>query len=66
MINRESYAADKILNQINLLQQAIKCRTLMNQVSELHPYVTQFAMMQLVFQDENKKEINEDLEAKGQ
>ena len=38
----------------------------MNEVQELHPYATQFAIMQLVFEDENKKEINEDLEARGQ
>ena len=49
MDNRGDYAPDKIINQINLLQQAIKCKNIINNVGELLFHGTKFALTQLVY-----------------
>lgn len=65
MDNRGDYAPDKIINQINLLQQAIKCKNIINNVGELLFHGTKFALTQLVYEDENKSIIFQDLQARG-
>ena len=42
---------EKIINQINLLQQSIKCKYIINNVGELLYFGTRFALLQLVYED---------------
>lgn len=62
---RSEYPPEKIVNQINLLQQAIKCKNIIKNAGQLLYYVTNFALSQLVYQDENKSLIYEDLRKRG-
>lgn len=63
--NRSDYPPEKIINQISLLQQAIKCKNIVSNLGELLYHGTKFTLTQLVFEDENKKFICEDLKNRG-
>lgn len=54
-----------MLNQINLLQQAIKCKHIINNIGELLYFGTRFALTQLVYEDENKGQILSELQQRG-
>ena len=56
---------EKIINQINLLQQSIKCKYIINNVGELLYFGTRFALLQLVYEDEHKSQILNDLHQRG-
>ena len=63
--SRNDYPPEKIINQINLLQQAIKCKNIVNNLEELLYHGTKFTLTQLVYEDENKKSIHSDLKMRG-
>lgn len=62
---RTEFPPEKIVTQINLLQQAIKCRNIIRNIGELLYHVTNFALCQLVYEDENKSLIYDNLRARG-
>lgn len=54
------------MNQINLLQQAIKCKCIINHIDQQLLYQgTKFALYQLVYEDEHKNVIAQELINKG-
>ena len=65
LANRNEYGPEKIVSQINLLQQAIKCKHIMNNIQELLYFGTKFAVVQLVYEDEHKAKIATDLQERG-
>lgn len=67
IINRRSdHSPEKIVNQINLFQQAIRCKFIINHIDQsLLYHGTKFALFQLVYEDEHKNMIAQDLLNKG-
>ena len=63
--NRNEYPPEKIINQIVLLQQSIKCKNIINNLEELLYDGTKFTLTQLVYEDENKKIISDSLKNRG-
>jgi hypothetical protein len=54
------------VSQINLLQQAIRCKFIINNIDQqLLYHATKFALYQLVYEDEHKSMIAQDLIQKG-
>lgn len=63
--NRTEYPPEKIFNQVTLLQQSIKCKYIIRNVGEYLYHGTKFALSQLVYEDENKTMIMQDLATRG-
>lgn len=63
--SRKDHTPDKIVNQISLLQSCIKCPHIIKNIGELLGYGTSFALTQLVYEDEHKSEIYEELKSRN-
>ncbi len=63
--NRRDYTPDRIVAQITLLQNCIKCNHVVKNIGELLGYGTGFALSQLVYEDENKAAIYEELRSRN-
>jgi hypothetical protein len=63
--NRRDYPPDRIVAQITLLQNCIKCNHVVKNIGELLGYGTGFALSQLVYEDENKASIAEELRSRN-
>jgi hypothetical protein len=62
---RREYSPEKLVNQITLLQNCIKCPHVIQAVGELLGFGTSFALTQLVYEDEHKMEIVEELRSRN-
>lgn len=66
MENRVEYLPDKIVSQLNLFQSCIKCKSVIRNIdSDLLRLSMHFTLKQLVYEDENKSLIQEDLVNRG-
>lgn len=66
MENRVEYLPDKIVSQLNLFQSCIKCKSVIRNIdSDLLRLSMHFTLKQLVYEDENKSLIQEDLANRG-
>lgn len=65
MGNRKDYSPDRLVAQLTLLQNCIKCPHVMKNVGDLLGYGVNFAFTQLVYEDENKAVINEELRSRN-
>ncbi len=64
--HRNEHMPEKIVNHINLLQQAIRCKFIISHIDQqLLYHGTNFALYQLVYEDEHKNMIAQDLINKG-
>ncbi len=63
--SRKDHTPDKIVNQISLLQSSIKCPHIIKNIGELLGYGTSFALTQLVYEDQHKSEIYEELKSRN-
>jgi hypothetical protein len=62
---RRTYAPDRIVAQITLFQNCIKCPHVVKNIGELLGFGASFALNQLVYEDENKATIYEELRARN-
>jgi hypothetical protein len=58
---RNDFPPEKIVNQLNLLQQTLKNKHVIRNVGDVLSVATEFVLRQLVYEDENKAAINEAL-----
>ena len=65
MSNRSEYSPDRLVAQLTLLQNCIKCSHIMRNVGDLLGYGVSFALSQLVYEDENKAAIKEALKSRN-
>lgn len=66
MENRQQYAPERIVAQLNLFQLCIKCKNIIRNIDlELLKEGVNFTLRQLVYEDENKALIHEDLASRG-
>lgn len=66
MENRGEYLPEKIVAQLNLFQSCIKCKSIVRNIdSDLLKLSMHFTLKQLVYEDENKSLIQEDLVNRG-
>lgn len=62
---RREYSPDRLVAQITLLQNCIKCPHVIHAIGELLGFGTSFALTQLVYEDEHKAEIIEELRSRN-
>jgi hypothetical protein len=55
---RNDYLPEKIVNQLNLLQQTLKNKHVIRNVGEVLSVATEFVLRQLVYEDENRTAIS--------
>ena len=54
---RQTHTPERIINMLTLLQTCIKCRYVIQNIGDLLIYGANFALTQLVHEDENKAHI---------
>ena len=63
MAKRDDFSPEQTQSLISLLQQAIK--SLINYVGDLIAVAIRFTLLQLIYEDQHKQQIFENLHAKG-